>query len=271
MKWSLANKVAVVTGSAGGLGQALARELHRRGCHLALLDIDYKGLVVLKDALETGEQKITIHPTDVAREQDVLSARAEILGLHGRVDILINNAGISISRAFGRMPLPDYKRLFDVNFWGAVYCTRHFLPELQQQPDSHLVNIVSDFALMGFPGKTAYASSKAAVTGFTNVLKTELADTGVQVSLVIPPPLDTGLVAASLHESDDKRDKEAAFLKKHGMATDKAARIIVRRFSKGEYRIVVGALMYWVDAMSRLFPTALHRLIGKGKKWVDFV
>ena len=151
MKWSLANKVAVVTGSAGGLGQALARELHRRGCHLALLDIDYQGLVALKDALETGERRITIHPTDVAREQDVLSARADILALHGRVDILINNAGISISRAFGRMSLPDYKRLFDVNFWGTVYCTRHFLPELQQQPDGHLVNIVSDFALMGFP------------------------------------------------------------------------------------------------------------------------
>lgn len=271
MKWSLANKVAVVTGSAGGLGQTLARELHRRGCHLALLDIDYQGLVALKDDLETGERRITIHSTDIAREQDVLSARADILAQHGHVDILINNAGISISQTFDRMALPDFERLFDVNFRGTVYCTKHFLPDLQHQSGSHLVNIVSDFALMGFPGKTAYASSKAAVTGFTNVLKTELAGTGVRVSLVIPPPLDTGLVAASLHESDDKRNKEAAFLKKHGMATDKAARIIVRRFSKGEYRIVVGALMYWIDAMSRLFPTAVHWLIGKGKKWVDFV
>ena len=139
----LANKVAIVTGSANGLGKALATELFRQGCHLALLDINSKELGKLKSELLSNKQKITIHTVDISREQEIISARTEILQLHKRVDILINNAGVSISQPFEQLNLTDFKWLFDINFWGTVYCCKHFLQDLKQQTDSRLVNIIN--------------------------------------------------------------------------------------------------------------------------------
>jgi short-subunit dehydrogenase len=267
----LKDKVVVITGAANGLGKALATEFYKQGCHLALVDVNFSGLEILKNNLETPAQKITIHQADVSNEEGIITTRLDILNHHPGVDIVVNNAGISISQSFDRIDLRDYRRLFDINFWGTIYCTRYFLPDLRQQKDSRIVNIVSDFAFMGFPGKTAYGSSKSAIVGFTNALKTELADTTVKVCFVVPPPLDTGLVRNGKHMDDEKRTREAKFLGKNGLPLDETARRIVKQVRKGKYRIVVGTLMFGVDLLSRFFPTLLHRLIGVSKNRFDFI
>jgi short-subunit dehydrogenase len=268
---NLNNKVAVITGSANGLGKALAIELYKQGCHLALLDIDFAGLQKLKTDLQNENQKITIYQTDISKEQEVIDARKQIIEQHGQVDILINNAAISISQLFEQVDLADYKKLVDVNFWGTVYCSKHFLNDLRNSEDSRLVNIISGFALMGFPGKTTYASSKSAVMGFTNCLKIELAGTSVKTCLVIPPPLDTGIVINGKHINETKKQNEANFLKKNGMSLDKAAKKIISKVKKGKYRIVIGTMMFWIDVASRFFPTAVHTMIAKNKKRFDFI
>src|SRR5882757_5972442 len=117
---NLADKVAVITGAANGLGKALAAELSKQGCHLALLDIDGKGLEELKETMYNHHQKISIHTVDISREQQIIVARAEILQEHKRVDILVNNAGVSISQPFDQLSLADFQWLFDTNFWGTV-------------------------------------------------------------------------------------------------------------------------------------------------------
>lgn len=267
----LLNKVVVITGAANGLGKALAKEFYDKGCRLALLDVDFSGLEKLRSEFVNNRQKITIHKADVSIEQTIITTRLDILNQHECIDILVNNAGISISQYFEQTDLADYKGLFDINFWGTIYCCRHFLPDLKQRPDARLVNIISDFAFMGFPAKAAYASSKSAVLGYTNVLKTELTDTNVKVCFVVPPPLDTGLVRNSKHIDDKKRESESGFLKKNGMPLHKAARRIVKQIRKGKYRIIVGTMMFWIDLMARLFPTRLHKLIGSNKKKFDFI
>jgi len=271
MNDGLKNKVVVITGSANGLGKALATEFYRQGCRLALLDVDINGLEKVKTEIANGRQKITIHQADVASEQDISAIRLDILSHYQRIDILVNNAGISISQFFEQMDLEDFKKLFSVNFWGTVYCTKYFLPDLKEQPDSRLVNIISDFAFMGFFGKTAYGSSKSAMLGFSNSLKTEIHDTNVKVCIVVPPPLDTGLIKSSKHIDDKKRENEARFLEKNGLPLDKTAQRIVKQISKGKYRIIIGTMMFWIDIAARLFPTLLHRLIGKNKKRFDFI
>ena len=268
---SLENKVVIITGSANGLGKALAKEFYRQGCHLALLDIDTRGLQEIKSDIENKTQRITIHRTDISREQEIEITLKEIIDQHKHIDILVNNAAISISQPFDQVDLVDYKQLFEINFWGTIYCSKYFLPELKKQSDSRLVNIISDFALMGFPGKTAYSSSKSAIMGFTNSLKTEITNTTVTVSLVIPPPLDTELIKKSKHVSESKKEKEVNFLKRNSMPIEKAARKIVLQIKKGKYRIVVGPMMFWIDLASRLFPTTIHNLISHNKKRIDFI
>jgi short-subunit dehydrogenase len=267
----LNNKVAVITGSANGLGKALAIELYSQGCHLALIDIDFIGLQKLQTALQNKNQRITIHQTDISKEGEVIAARQQIIDEHGHVDMLINNAAISISQPFDMVSLTGYKRLMDVNFWGTVYSSKYFLNDLKQREDSRLVNIISDFALMGFPGKTTYASSKSAVMGFTNCLKTELAGTTVKACLVIPPPLNTGIVINGKHIDETKKQNEANFLKKNGMSLNKAAKKIISRVKKGKYRIVIGTMMFWIDIASRFFPTTVLNFIVRNKKRFDFL
>lgn len=267
----LYNKVVIITGAANGLGKALAIEFYLQGCHLALIDVDLSGLEHLKAEIENDRQKITIHQSDVSDQESIVATRFDILNHHQRIDILVNNAGISMSQTFEQMDLIDFKKLFEINFWGTVYCTKNFLPDLKKQNDSRLVNIISDFAFMGFPGKTAYGSSKSAVLSFTNALKTELADTNVKVCFVVPPPLDTGLVKNSKHIDDKKRESEARFLAKNGLPIDKTARRMVKQIRKGKYRIIIGGMMFCMDIIVRLFPTLLHRLIGKNKRRFDFV
>ena len=268
---SLKNKVVIITGSANGLGKALAKEFYLQGCHLALLDIDIAGLQEIKSGVENKIQRITIHKTDISKELEIETTLKEIINQHKHIDILVNNAGISISQPFDQVDLVNYKQLFEINFWGTIYCSRYFLSELKKQSDSRLVNIISDFALMGFPGKTAYGSSKSAIMGFTNSLKTEMANTTVKVSLVIPPPLDTELVKNSKHVNESKKEKEVNFLKKNSMPIEKAARKIIVGIKKGKYRIVVGRMMFWIDLASRLFPTTVHNIISHNKKRIGFV
>jgi short-subunit dehydrogenase len=265
------NKVAVITGAANGLGKVIAIELKRQGCHLALLDVDSNGLEQLRSELTDNVHRVSTHMVDISQEGQIIAAREEILREHKQVDLLINNAAVSISQPFKDVSISDYKWLMDINFWGTVYCTKYFLADLQKSGDSRLVNIISEFAYLGFPGKTTYGSSKGAIMGFTNSLKTELHGSNVKVSLVIPPPMDTGLVKNGKHIDEQKKDKEETFLQRNGMPVYKAAVKIVKGIERGRYRIVVGPMMFCVDLAARVAPALSHRLVSINRKRFEFV
>lgn len=270
MDFPFANTHVVITGAGSGLGKALAVEFYNQGAHLALIDINFSALHELKISLLGGDRNISVHKADISNEEEVAAVQQQIITQHGKIDILINNAAISISQPFDQLLMADFRRLFDVNFWGTVYCTKHFLPWLKKNKEARIVNIISGFALMGFPGKTTYAASKSAIMGFTNSLKTELEGTGIKTCLVIPPPLDTGLVKNNKHIDENKKELETAFVRKKGKPIDKTARRIIAQVQKGKYRIIIGTMMYWIDLGSRLFPSRLHTVIGKNKKRIDF-
>ncbi|MBS1583587.1 MAG: SDR family NAD(P)-dependent oxidoreductase [Bacteroidetes bacterium] len=265
------HRVAVITGAANGLGRALALTLAGRGHTLALVDTDAAGLERLREALGSTAARCTVHPADIADEQAVAAAHAAIVAQHRQVDLLINNAAISISRPFLMADAADMERVLAVNLGGTVRMCRHFLPDLRRSTDARLVNIISAFALLGFPGKTAYASSKAAVMGFTQALRTELGGPSLRVSLVIPPPMATGFLDSGAHLSEAKRAAEQAFVREHAMGVDDVAARIVRRVLKGDPRIVIGPAMFWADLAVRLFPSTTHRVLGRWKHRFRFI
>lgn len=269
--YHLKGKTVVITGAASGLGRALAEECHRRGAHLILIDIDLSGLQDLLHHLTSGAQMLTVYAADIGNEEEVKKICSEIHRTNHAIDILINNAGISISQPFEDLNLADYRRLFEVNFWGTVYCTKYLLPVLKAQRSSRIINIASGFAYMGFPGKTAYGSSKSAMAGFTQSLRTELSDYSIGVSLVIPPPMDTNLVKKGLHIDDRKRENEVNFLKRSGMPLRKVASQIISDAGAGKYRITVGMRTCIVDIISRFFPTAINGWVIRNRKRFDFV
>lgn len=266
---NLKDKVVIITGGAKGLGKALAYELLRLNATVILIDKNYPPLEEFSATKKNC--KINFFFADVSKEDDVKKVYSEISSEFNKTDILINNAGITMSSFFDENDLNDFNKIIDTNFKGTVICTKYFLPLLKNSSNARLVNIISDFALMGFPAKTAYSASKSAVLGFSNSLRTELISTNIKVSIVIPPPLDTDLIKAGKHIDERKKNKESEFLQKHGMPLEKAARKIVRGILLGKYRIVTGIMMKSIDLLSRFFPSAIHYFIGKSKKRFDFV
>ena len=167
-------RVAAVTGAGSGIGRALALDLSRRGTHLALCDIDEDGLAETVQQCKGADINITSQVVDVADRTAVYAWSDLVVEDHGKVNLIFNNAGVSLSSAIESMSYEDFEWLMNINFWGVVYGTKAFLPHLKESGEGHIVNISSVFGLMSVPTQSAYNAAKFAVRGFTDALRMEL-------------------------------------------------------------------------------------------------
>jgi short-subunit dehydrogenase len=215
--------------------------------------------------------EVSAHVVDVAAAQQVEAFARDVIDRHGRVDVLMNNAGVALFGDVEEVSLGDIEWLMAVNFWGVVYGVKHFLPVLRQQHHAYIVNLSSVFGLIAPPGQAAYAASKFAVRGFSEALRHELAGTNVQVSIVHPGGIRTGIatsgrVGASADPST--RDKAAATFERLARTSpEHAADRIVRGMLRGETRILVGRDARQIDLIQRLLPTRYWRLLGPLLAW----
>src|SRR5260370_33768578 len=193
----LSGGVAVVTGAGSGIGRALAQQLAAAGSALALADIDEAGLEQTAQSLGKNGPVITTHVVDVAKEERVKSFADKVKERHGRVTLLINNAGVSLHGDFEEISLDDFRWLIGINFWGTVYGVKYFLPMLKHERRAHIVNLSSVFGLVAPAGQVAYAASKFAVRGFTEALRHELRGSSVSVSRMHPGGIRTPIARHS--------------------------------------------------------------------------
>lgn len=194
---TLQDKVVVITGAGSGIGRALAIEAARRGARIAISDVN------LDAAAETAELAAAVGATgtlvtrlDVADRAAFLAYADDVAGHFNRVNVLINNAGVTVLGEFEDTTLEEFDWLLNINFGGVVTGTKAFLPHLVASGDGHLVNISSLFGLMTVPGQTAYSASKFAVRGFTEALRQEMLISGypVGVTCVHPGGIRTNII-----------------------------------------------------------------------------
>jgi short-subunit dehydrogenase len=259
--------VAVVTGAGSGIGRALAQQLAASGSALAIADIDEKGLAETAASLTAKQTALSTHVVDVSNEVAVKSFAEDVVARHGRVTLLINNAGVALHGTFEEISLDDLRWVMNINFWGVVYGVTYFLPILKQQPRAQIVNLSSVFGMIGPAGQSAYSASKFAVRGFTEAVRHELEGTSVFVSCVHPGGIHTPIAKHArlgAHASECKRQAAVAFFEKVTPTSPEAAAArILKGVEKREPRVLIGRDARQIDIVQRLRPATYWKIMAK--------
>jgi NAD(P)-dependent dehydrogenase (short-subunit alcohol dehydrogenase family) len=263
----LGGGVAIVTGAGSGIGRALAQQLAAAGSALAIADIDEARLQQTAQSLAKCSAQVTTHVVDVAKKESMKEFASEVSARHGRVTLLINNAGTSLHGDFDEVSLDDFRWLMDINFWGTVYGVRYFLPMLKREPRAHIVNLSSVFGIIAPAGQVAYAASKFAVRGFTEALRHELQDSAVTVSCAHPGGIRTPIARHSrlgARASAAKRAENIArFERLARTPPEKAAAVILRGVERRSPRILIGSDAYQIDVIQRLRPASYWKTMSR--------
>lgn len=260
----LQNTVFVVTGAGGGIGGELVSCLLARGAKVAAVDLKDEGLQALvKKIGRNGD--LSTHALNITDRDAVSRLPKAVLAAHGQVDALINCAGII--QPFVKVNDLDYgaiERVMSVNFYGALYMTKAFLPHLLERPEAYLANVSSMGGFLPVPGQSVYGASKAALKLLTEGLYAELLDTNVHVSVIFPGATNTNITKNSGVEApalSNASKQSFAMLSAH-----EAAEIIVRGIEKNKPQIFTGKDSRTMNILYRLNPVFATRLIAKRMK-----
>ncbi len=251
------NKVVVITGASSGIGRALAKEFASKGARLALCARRTELLEDLKNELPNIE--ILIQKTDVSNENDCRILIEETVKKYGQIDVLINNAGISMRALFEDVDLNVIRNLMDVNFYGTVYCTKFALPHLLKTKGS-LVGVISIAGYVGLPGRTGYSASKFAIRGFLDTIRIENLKKGLHV-LVAAPGFTASEVRKVALSDDGSQQGETPRDESKMMSAEECARHIARAVQKRKRSLILtfteGKLTVF---LGKFFPALLDIL-----------
>ncbi|MFC7727272.1 SDR family NAD(P)-dependent oxidoreductase [Nocardioides sp. GCM10028917] len=265
---TLTDKVVVVTGAGSGIGRALALRSARAGALLALSDWDRDGLAeTVALAEQAGATKVRQDVVDVSDRAAVATWAAGVVEELGRVNLVVNNAGVSATGDFSDLTYDDLDWIVGINFWGVVHGSKEFLPHLVASGDGALVNISSLFGLVSVPGQSAYNATKYAVRGLTEAIREEMLVNRhpVTVTCVHPGGIRTGISrhgrkAAGL----DAARIDALFEKKLAkMSPDRAAEIILDGALAGKPRVLVGLDAHLIHQFGRIAGARYQDVVAR--------
>jgi len=260
MKNPFKDKIVVVTGASSGIGEAIAREFARSGSKVVLAARSEERLSVITNELKSENYEAIFIKTDVSNEMDCRKLIEKAVEKYGTIDILINNAGISMRANFNDVDLKVLHRLMDVNFWGTVYCTRYALPYLVEQKGS-LVGVSSVAGFHGLPGRTGYSASKFAIHGFLETLRIENLKKGLHV-MIIAPGFTSSEIRKNALTADGTKQGESP--REEGKM--KSPQYVAKCVLKGIKRKKRNKLLTWVGRLTALF----QRIIPDFVDWAYY-
>jgi short-subunit dehydrogenase len=271
-------KVALITGAGSGIGRALAVELADSGCSLALVDWNADSLAETKLLLEKKNVAVSTHAFDISDREKVSNLPNQVLSHHNQIDMVFNNAGLSIVGSVKEVDEGDWNFGLDILLNSVIQMTTVFLPLLEKRPEAAIINTSSIFGLFSVPKQSIYNVSKFGVKAFTEslALEMEVSDSPVEVYCVFPGHIGTNIYSSAKFKSFEADDagaaifganaatkEEAGINFKHNAPSspEHAAKVILKNIKKKNKRILIGIDAHFYDLMSRFFPRNFLKII----------
>ena len=252
-------KVVVITGGSDGIGKALVELYLNKGAKVATCARNYQKLYQLQSA-NTGKP-LFIHATDVSKEMDCKGFMDAVIKEFGTIDILINNAGVSMRALVQDVDFETIKRVMDINFWGTVYCTKFALDHIIKNKGT-IVGVSSIAGYRGLPGRSGYSASKYAVNGWLEALRTELLESGTNVMWVCPGFTSSNIRNAALNSKGESQG-ESPMDEGAMMSSEECAVHIANAIQKRKRTLVLTFTGKRAVFMNKFFPALADKLVRK--------
>ena len=259
-KTDLKNKVVIVTGASSGIGKALVQRYHSAGANVVLAARSADKMEAIAAELEkNGSGRTLCIPTDVSKQADCENLIEKTATHFGRIDILINNAGISMRALVKDLEVSVIEQVMQINFFGTVYCTHAALPHLLKSKGS-IVGVSSIAGFRGLPARSGYSASKFAMHGFLESLRTELLESGVHVLVACP-----GFTASNIRKvaltSDGSAQGDTPLKEQKLMTAEEVADRIFKSVAKRKRTLVLTSQGRMTVFLNKLFPKFMDRMV----------
>ena len=253
------NKIVVITGGSEGIGKALVDIFLQQGAKVATCSRNYDKLYSLQQ-IHSGKP-LLIYTADVSKEQDCRNFIDAVIQSFGTIDILINNAGVSMRSLVADVELDTLRKVMDINFWGTVYCTKFALPYITQN-NGTIVGVSSIAGYRGLPGRSGYSASKYAVNGWLEALRTELLNTGTNVMWVCPGFTTSNIRKVALNRFG-KSQGESPMDESKMMSSEECAGHILKAIVKRKRTLVLTLTGKETVYLNRFFPSLADKMVRK--------
>ena len=252
-------KVVIITGASSGIGMSCAIEFANQGAKLMLAARSEKKLCEISDKINSNGGNSSFIVTDVSIENDCKKMVQKTISIFGQIDILINNAGISMRSIFNDLNLSVFKKVMQVNFWGTVYCTKHALPYILKCKGS-IVGVSSIAGHKGLPGRTAYSASKFALQGFLESLRIENLKNNLHV-LIISPGFTSSNIRRKALQGDGLEQGESPRSEKKMMSSKAVAVHMINAIKSKKNNQVLTANGKLTVSLNKFFPRLVDKLV----------
>lgn len=254
---NLHSKRVVVTGGGSGVGKELVKQLIAKGAYVSAIDINEENLILLKKQL--NESRLFIYQVDVTSDNDIKSFKENYYKDQPYIDVLINNAGIiQPFKDISELEMNIIEKVMNVNFYGPLKLIKTFINELKERDEAYILNVSSMGGFFPFPGQSAYGASKAALSLLTEGLYSELLDTNVKVSLVLP-----GAMATDIAKNSNIKVKESNSSDIKMLSAKEAAAQIIKVIEKNKFKLYLGKDCKFMHILYKINAKAAIKRINK--------
>jgi NAD(P)-dependent dehydrogenase (short-subunit alcohol dehydrogenase family) len=257
---NLDGKRVVITGAASGLGRSLALALARKGCRIAVVDINTEGAGETLEMVVRNGGSGEIYELDVGVVADFDAMADHFFKSWGGVDLLINNAGVAVGGFVGNIPLEQWEWIIGINFWGMIYGCHCFIPRMKAQGGGHIMNVASAMGITSLGELAPYNISKAAIISLSETLSIELAPYNIGVTALCPMFFNTNLIDNTRYETEMEYEIANAAFTCARITCDEVAEAALKAVEKGRLYCIpqLSGKVQWI--FKRLNPNFYYRL-----------